>query len=91
MGDSISFNKQKLQAVAFGFKNVTSESATPLHEISTNLDKIANPGNWSGPIADTAKSDLKIAKNAIENIEKNMMEIDKLLSEAANNFEGINY
>ena len=91
MGDSISFNKQKLQAVALGFSGVSSESATPLHEISTNLEKVANPGNWSGPIADNAKSDLKVAMAAVEDIEKNMNEINKLLSEAANNFEGINY
>lgn len=91
MGDSISFNKQKLQAVAFDFKNVNSESATPLHEISANLDKIANPANWSGPIADSAKGDLKLAKDAVESIQSNMAEIDKLLSEAASNFEGINY
>lgn len=91
MEDSISFNKQKLQEVAAKINAVNSESATPLHEICTNLEEISKPINWSGPIADNAKVDLNTAKQAVEDIKKNMNEIDKLLSEAASNFSSINY
>ena len=91
MSDSIMFNKQNLQNVASSFNTINKESAAPLGEIVSNLEKISNPANWSGPIANSAKIDLKNAKEAVEDISKNMAEIDKLLSEAASNFEGINY
>ena len=91
MSDSITFNKQKLQEVASKINSVKSGSDVPLNEIGVNLDEILKPENWSGPIADSAKTDLQNAKQAIEDIKKNMSEIDKLLSEAASNFSGINY
>lgn len=91
MEDTITFNKQNLQNVASSFNTINKESVTPLGEIGSNLDKISNPANWSGPIANSAKIDLKNAKEAVEDISANMAEINRLLSEAASNFEGINY
>lgn len=91
MSDSIRFNKKNLQEVASNFNSINNETSTPLGEFSSNLENISNPANWSGPIANSAKTDLQNAKEAIEDIGNNMAEINRLLSEAASNFEGIHY
>jgi len=91
LSDSIAFNKEKLQEVAFEFNTVNSESVTPLQNISENLAKVSNTDNWSGPIADSARSDLKDAMQVVEDIEKNMKAINDLLNQAASNFTSIKY
>ena len=88
---TISFDPAKITSAASDYDTLRTSISTQIKVITDSLDVISNPANWSGPIANTAKSELENAKEALKSIDSNMNVIGSILSEAATNFGKIQY
>lgn len=91
MGDSISFDKEKIAYAAGQFNVANIKIDYSISLIMSCLEALSNPNNWSGPIASTAKLNFDDAKASLESMKKNMASIYSILSEAATNFGKIKY